>query len=153
MDIGRDGLALSLQMADGRLPATPLQQDLWGALGVNTPEALKALVVQPDFGAAGFARLAPVVNQRALAGDAQAMAVVERSGDALAAMVQAVANQLDLETPAVCAVGGAAVHLAALRSCFAAALQRRCPEARLQQPAGDACAGALTLAAQLALRC
>jgi N-acetylglucosamine kinase-like BadF-type ATPase len=150
MDIGRDGLALSLQMADGRLPATPLQQELWRALAVDTPQALKALVVQPGFGAAGFARLAPLVDQRAQAGDPQAMAVVERSADALAAMVQAVAGQLDLPAPAVCAVGGAAVHLVALRERFAAALQRHCPGAHLQQPAGDACAGALNLAAQTA---
>jgi N-acetylglucosamine kinase-like BadF-type ATPase len=149
MDIGRDGLALSVQMADGRLPDTPLRSTLWGALGVDSPQALKALVVQPDFGAAGFARLAPLVDQRAQAGDPQAAAVLQRSAEALAAMVQAVARQLDLAQPAVCAVGGAAVHLGALRGRFEAALLAHCPGARLQPPAGDACAGALNLAAQL----
>jgi phenylacetic acid degradation operon negative regulatory protein len=64
-------------------------------------------------------------------------------------MVQAVARQLDLAQPAVCAVGGAAVHLGALRGRFEAALLAHCPGARLQPPAGDACAGALNLAAQL----
>ncbi len=153
MDIGRDGLALSVQMADGRLEPTGLQADLWQALGVTTPQALKALVVQPSFGAAGFARLAPVIDERAQAGDAQAQALVQRSAEALAAMVEAVARELDLGAPTVCAVGGAAVHLASLRHSFEAALQRHCPGARLQQPSGDACDGALTLAAQTALRC
>jgi N-acetylglucosamine kinase-like BadF-type ATPase len=153
MDIGRDGLALSVQMADGRLEPTGLQADLWHALGVTTAQALKALVVQPSFGAAGFARLAPVIDQRAEAGDAQAQALVQRSAEALAAMVTAVAHQLDLRAPAVCAVGGAIVHLASLRHRFEATLQQHCPGARLQQPTGDACDGALTLAAQTALRC
>ena len=153
MDIGRDGLALSVQMADGRLAPTGLQADLWQALGVTTAQALKALVVQPSFGAAGFARLAPVIDQRAEAGDAQAQALVQRSAEALAAMVTAVARQLDLRAPAVCAVGGAIVHLASLRHRFEATLQQHCPGARLQQPTGDACDGALTLAAQTALRC
>ena len=153
MDIGRDGLALSVQMADGRLQDTALRSDLWQALGVTTPQALKALVVQPSFGAAGFARLAPVIDQRAQAGDAQAQALVQRSAEALATLVEGVARELQLQAPAVCAVGGAVVHLASLRHRFAAALQHHCPGARLQQPSGDACDGALTLAAQTALRC
>lgn len=37
MDIGRDGLALSVQMADGRLPETALRQELWQALGLAAP--------------------------------------------------------------------------------------------------------------------
>jgi len=45
------------------------------------------------------------------------------------------------------------VHLASLRHRFEATLQQHCPGARLQQPTGDACDGALTLAAQTALRC
>ena len=153
MDIGRDALALSVQMADGRLQDTPLRSALWQALGVDSPQALKALVVQPDFGAAGFARLAPLVDQRTQAGDPQAAAVIQRSAEALAAMVQAVACQLNLVEPAVCAVGGAAVHLGALRGRFETALAARCPGARCLPPAGDACAGALNLAAQAPLRC
>ena len=153
MDIGRDALALSVQMADGRLAETPLRSALWQALEVDSPQALKALVVQPDFGAAGFARLAPLVDQQAQMGDPHAAAVLQRSGEALAGMVHTVAGQLDLAAPAVCAVGGAVLHLGGLRDCFERALMQRCPGARLQRPAGDACAGALHLAAQTPLRC
>ena len=35
MDIGRDGLAISLRMADGRLPETALKAALWQTLGVQ----------------------------------------------------------------------------------------------------------------------
>ena len=38
MDIGRDGLALSLQMADGRRPDGPLRPKLWQALGLEASE-------------------------------------------------------------------------------------------------------------------
>ena len=153
MDIGRDGLALSVQMADGRLEDGALRQALWQELGADCAQAVKAAVVDPGFGPAGFARLAPVLNGLALSGDPQAQAVIQRSAEALAAMVCSTAGQLGLAQPEVCGVGGALRHLGSLRSGFAAALQRACPEARLVEPAGDACEGALSLAAQAALRC
>ncbi|MEY3767654.1 MAG: hypothetical protein RLZZ11_724 [Cyanobacteriota bacterium] len=153
MDIGRDGLALSVQMADGRLADGTLRQALWEALGADSAQAVKAAVVDPGFGPAGFARLAPVLNSLALSGEPQAQAVIQRSAEALAAMVCSTARQLELAQPQVCGVGGALRHLGSLRSGFAAALQEACPEAKLVEPAGDACEGALSLAAQAALRC
>ncbi len=152
MDLGRDGLALSVQMADGRLPETALRQRLWQALGADSAQAVKAAVVEAGFGAAGFARLAPVVDQLAGEGDPQARIVIERSAAALVAMVHTIATRLQLEQPAVCGVGGALRHLGNLQEAFEAGLQARMPGAQLQAPAGDACEGALSLAAQAALR-
>jgi N-acetylglucosamine kinase-like BadF-type ATPase len=153
MDIGRDGLALSVQMADGRLAETALREQLWQALGANSAQDVKAAVVAPDFGAAGFARLAPVVDQQALHGDAEAQTVMWRSAEALAVMVHTIAEQLDLRAPAVCGVGGALAHLRSLQRAFSDALLQHLPGAQQQAPTGDACAGALNLAAQAALRC
>ena len=152
MDIGRDGLALSVQMADGRLPETALRQELWQALGASSAQAVKAAVVAPHFAAAGFARLAPVMHQLALGGDPHAQAVIQRSAEALAAMVHTIAERLKLPEPAVCGVGGALHHLSVLRQGFSRELKRRLPQAELQPPGGDACSGALRLAAQAALR-
>ena len=151
MDIGRDGLALSLQMADGRRPDGPLRPKLWQALGLEASEpactqALKALVVQPGFGAAGFARLAPLVAELAGAGDHDCQAIVERSAQALAAMAAAIANHLNLPAPLVWPMGGALDHLTTLREAFAAALSQVCPGAQIAVPLGDACSGALELA-------
>ncbi|MEB3276918.1 MAG: BadF/BadG/BcrA/BcrD ATPase family protein [Cyanobacteriota bacterium] len=156
MDIGRDGLALSLQMADGRQPDTALRGALWQALGLaadaaDAPQAIKSLVVQPTFGAAGFARLAPVVHEQAAAGDAQARAIVQRSADALAAMTAAIARRLQLPRPAVWTSGGALDHLELLRQGLEAALDEACPGARLARPHGDGCDGALRLASRLRL--
>jgi glucosamine kinase len=154
MDIGRDGLALSLQMADGRLPETPLRRALWQALDLDpddpgSPQRLKALVVAEGFGAAGFARLAPVLDRLATEGDPQAVAVMERNGGALAAMAAAVARGLDLVAPAVCPMGGALSHLEQLKAPFARSLGLALPGSRLVAAAGDACQGALAMAAGL----
>ncbi|MCT0224538.1 BadF/BadG/BcrA/BcrD ATPase family protein [Synechococcus sp. CS-1328] len=155
MDIGRDGLALSLRMADGRSPDSDLRRALWQALdlGVDDPQApqrIKTLVVQPQFGAAGFAALAPVVNDLARRGDAEAAAILEANAAALAAMVVAVAAALELQNPAVVTSGGALRHLEGLHQRFAQRLQEGLGGAHLVDPQGDACAGALQLAQQLA---
>lgn len=154
MDIGRDGLALSLQMADGRLAETPLRRALWQALDLDpddpgSPQRLKALVVADGFGPAGFARLAPVLDRLAAAGDPQATAVMERNAAALAAMAAGVARGLDLVGPAVCPMGGALIHLEQLRGPFCRSLEVALPGSRLVGAAGDACQGALALAAAL----
>jgi phenylacetic acid degradation operon negative regulatory protein len=155
MDIGRDGLALSLQMADGRQPATPLREVLWRALGLDpaaaeAPQRLKAMVVAADFGPAGFARLAPALDQLAAGGDGGAAAILQRNAEALAAMAAAVAAALALgdgdDPVAVCPMGGAIEHLGQFRARFASALAARLPAACLVIAPGDACSGALTLA-------
>ncbi len=146
MDIGRDGLALSLRMADGRLRETPLKALLWRALGVQHSHQLKALVVDPSFGAAGFARLAPLVSAQAAAGDPQALAVIERAGLELALLVEGVARALGLEQPPLCCLGGAIEHLEPLQRSFQRVLTELLPGSRPQPPLGDACSGALALA-------
>jgi phenylacetic acid degradation operon negative regulatory protein len=151
-DLGRDALAVALEMADGRRPDTGLRQALWQALAegeeVVTAQRVKALVVAPAFGAAGFARLAPCVEALAAAGDADALAVLQRSADALAALVQGVAAALALEQPRVCGQGGALRHLPTYAAAYRQALATRLPGATLVEAAGDACDGALSLAAE-----
>jgi glucosamine kinase len=151
-DLGRDALAVALEMADGRRPDTGLRAALWQALAEGeeevTAQRVKALVVAPAFGAAGFARLAPCVEALAAAGDADALAVLQRSADALAALVRGVAAALALEQPRVCGQGGALRHLPTYAAAYRQALATRLPGATLVEAAGDACDGALSLAAE-----
>ncbi|MFZ0409399.1 MAG: BadF/BadG/BcrA/BcrD ATPase family protein [Cyanobium sp.] len=154
MDIGRDGLALSLQMADGRRCRGPLLEALWQALALNpgdpqAPQTIKALVVRPEFGPAGFARLAPAVAEVAGSGDREAQVILRRHGEALASSVAGVARVLGLATPPVAALGGAITHLEGLRQAFDESLNQQLPGAQLQEPAGDACSGALAMAREL----
>ncbi|MFN9622000.1 MAG: BadF/BadG/BcrA/BcrD ATPase family protein [Cyanobacteriota bacterium] len=151
MDIGRDALSLSLRMADGRQSDGPLRPALWEALGLAvedpaSPQRIKARVVAPGFGPAGFAALAPVVERQAAAGDALALDLLQRHGEALLEMVVAVAAHLELSAPPVCTLGGAITHLGCFREAFGRALARALPDARWQRPVGDGCAGALGLA-------
>jgi phenylacetic acid degradation operon negative regulatory protein len=126
---------------------------LWQALEIDPqdpqgPQRIKALVVDPGFGAAGFARLAPVLDRLAQQGDARAAAILANNAEALAAMVAAVAAALELSQPPVCAMGGALTHLGGLRQRFGVALGRRLGQARLVGARGDACQGALLVAAE-----
>ena len=152
MDIGRDGLAASVAMADGRRPETPLRSALWQALGADSAQAVKAAVVASDFGAAGFAQLAPVVDRLAGTGDPEAIAIVRRSATALAELVVGVATAMAMPATPVCPVGGALTHLRQLRHHFEQSLRLSLPGACLVSPGGDACSGALTLAAALIRR-
>ncbi|MEY4824540.1 MAG: hypothetical protein RLZZ430_190 [Cyanobacteriota bacterium] len=149
MDIGRDGLALTLRMADGRLTETSLKSVLWNALGVRYPHELKALVVDPHFGAAGFARLAPLVSNLAEQGDINAQRVLNIAGEELALMVEGVATALAMPQPEICCFGGAIENLTPLQTSFKKLLQERLPGTKIKKPLGDACHGALQLAAQL----
>lgn len=153
-DIGRDGLALSLEMADGRRPEGPLRELLWCALDLDpadpaAPQAIKARAVAAGFVPAGLARLAPLVEQAAAAGDGEALAVLRRHGEALAVSVAGVAAALVLDAPPVAALGGAITHLPLFRSQFRQALAQRLPAAVLGEPAGDALSGALAIAREL----
>lgn len=153
MDIGRDGLAVSLEMADGRRPGSDLRPRLWGELGLDadlpdSPQAIKSLVVTPDFGPAGFARLAPVVVACAEEGDGAARTIVRRHAEALATMAATIARELELAQPRIWPMGGALEHLSGLRRQLELALALQLPGASLAAPAGDACAGALALAAE-----
>jgi N-acetylglucosamine kinase-like BadF-type ATPase len=150
-DIGRDGLALTLQMADGRCRRGPLLEVLWRGLELDpadpgAPQEIKARVVMPGFVPAGLARLAPLVEAAAADGDGAAAGILRRHGEALAESVAGVAQALALEAPPVAALGGAITHLALFRRQFQEALAVRLPAAQLRQPAGDAASGALAIA-------
>ena len=152
-DIGRDALALSLEMADGRRPDSPLRQAIWTRLAPRvTAQQIKALVVDPGFGAAGFARLAPTVDALAAAGDADAQAVLAASARGLGVLVRGVAAALGLERARVCGLGGALSHLPRFAAAYGTALQQDLPGAVPVAAQGDACQGALWLAAETLLR-
>lgn len=153
-DIGRDGLALALRMADGRVPRAALQARLWRALELDpedpgSAQAIKARVVQPGFTPAGLAALAPEVEALALEGDADALGLLRRHANALAASSCGVARALELEAPPVATLGGAITHLSTFRGLYREELRRRWPRAELVAPAGDAASGGLAIARAL----
>ena len=151
-DLGHHALQLSLHMADGRLPDHPLRRTLWQALGCHSSVEVKARVVQPNFGPADLAALAPLVDIAASEGLEDAQRILDRSAEALVAMVNAVATALQLTNPAVVPHGGALLHLPCFRATVDQRLTERMPQARWCTAAGDACDGALQLARDLVIK-
>ena len=151
-DLGHHALQLSLHMADGRLPDHPLRRTLWQALGCHSSVEVKATVVQPNFGPADLAALAPHVDIAASEGLEDAQRILDRSAEALVAMVNAVATALQLTNPAVVPHGGALLHLPCFRATVDQRLTERMPQARWCTAAGDACDGALQLARDLVIK-
>ena len=151
-DLGHHALQLSLHMADGRLPDHPLRRTLWQALGCHSSAEVKATVVQPNFGPADLAALAPHVDIAASEGLEDAQRILDRSAEALVTMVNAVTTGLQLTNPAVVPHGGALLHLPCFRATVDQRLTQRMPQARWCTAAGDACDGALQLAQDLVIR-
>ena len=151
-DLGHQGLQLSLRMADGRLPDHPLRQHLWDAINCRSSAQVKAMVVNPDFGTAGFAALAPLVVTAAEEGLQEASQILRRSAHALSECVVSVGGRLELATPRIAARGGAIEHLQGYRRMIEEVLRHQLPQAQWSAAAGDACDGALTLARDLRRR-
>ena len=151
-DLGQQGLQLSLRMADGRLPDHPLRQRLWNAMNCHSGAQVKAMVVNPDFGAAGFAALAPLVVTAAEEGLEEASNILRRSAQVLAECVITVGSRLNLASPQLAARGGAIEHLQGYRRMIEEVLRDQLPQAQWSSAAGDACDGALTLARELRRR-
>ena len=145
-NLGQKGLQLSLRMADGRIPDRPLREKLWRALNCSSAAAIKALVVQPSFGAAGFAQLAPLVVAEAQVGDKDAIAILEQSADCIAEAIAGVAQSLELSAPKICGNGGAFEHLQPFRELIEQAIAKRLSTASWIKGQGDALDGALQLA-------
>ena len=145
--IGRDGVRAALEAFDGLRPPTSLQDAFLHYFEVGQPRDIKNRVYASDFGARGFAALAPLVSEAARAGDPAAREVVHQAGQALARLAQAVIARLQFDTNPipVAPIGGAFEHVHRLRDEFAAALAL-VPSAQVRPPRLPPVYGALLLA-------
>ena len=128
-DLGQQGLQLSLRMADGRQPDRSLRKRIWASLECSTAAEIKALAVNPEFGSAGFAKLAPIIEEEALSGDQDASAILDRSAMALVEAVEAVAQALSLNKPSIAGSGGAFNNLRGFRNRIIRLMKARLPQA------------------------
>ncbi|AII47762.1 N-acetylglucosamine kinase [Synechococcus sp. KORDI-52] len=151
-DLGHQGVQLTLRMADGRLPDHPLRQLIWNRMGCDSHAAVKARVVQAEFGTAEFAALAPLVVDAANMGCSGAEEIVKRSAAGLSSGVNTVARRLSLVCPLVICQGGAITHLMGFRTAVQQSIRQSIPNARWGEARGDACHGALLMAEDLIVR-
>ena len=148
-DLGHQGLQLTLRMADGRLPDHPLRLQIWNQMECDSHAAVKARVVQNNFGTADFAALAPLVVEAAAQGCSDAEEIVQRSAAALSSCISTVAQQLSMQSPLVVCHGGAVTHLTRFRTAVQQAIRQSISEVRWGEAKGDACDGALLMAHEL----
>jgi glucosamine kinase len=151
-DLGHQGLQLTLQMADGRLPDHPLRQRMWEQLDCRSHADVKAWVVHPSRAAADLAALAPLLVEAADAGLPAAQKIVQHSAAALVYCAATVARELALQKPAVTGVGGVLLHQGSVQRAVEEGIVAEIPNASWAPAASDACWGALTMARELVLR-
>lgn len=151
-DLGHQGLQLTLQMADGRLPDHRLRQRMWEQLNCRSHAEVKAWVVHPSRTAADLAALAPLLVEAADAELPAAQEILQRSAAALVCCAATVARELDLQQPAVAGLGGVLQHPGSVQRAVVQGISATMPGARWTQAASDACWGALTMARELLLR-
>ena len=145
--LGRDALAAVVRQWDGRGEATVLSELSPARLGTKTPQELIAHVYGGD--KSRIAALSPLVGEAASQGDKAALAIYERGGAELTALVTATADRLGLEQGEVAMLGGLLTHDKHLRAAFIAGLAEKAPGLRCVEPRQDAAAGAAMLALDL----
>jgi glucosamine kinase len=144
--IGRDAVKAAFHSLDGTGPKTLLEEVLIQHFGVAQTRDLKRLVYASNFGARGFASLAPLVSEATDRRDELASRIIAEAGRDLAHAVAVLIDKLSFgEQPIpVAPVGGAFVHVHGLRESFA----RHLPQLRanLVDPALPPVLGAVIMA-------
>lgn len=119
--IGREALRAALRAQEGLGPPTSLLQAFQHHFQIDQMIQVKRVVFSAEFGAQGFAALAPMVQCAASEGDEVSGEILHQGGNELAAAVLAVARKLDfggLPVP-IAPVGGAFEHINDMRQAFA----------------------------------
>lgn len=122
--IGRAGLLAAFYALDGVQPPTRLEELLMKHMKVSAIHDMKRIVYAPEFGARGFAALAPLVSHAADQGDAAAAEIVRNAGFALAKQVGAVIRRLHFDQDVrVAPIGGAFEHVSGMLAAFCSAMR------------------------------
>jgi N-acetylglucosamine kinase len=133
--LGKHGLAAALRADDGVDEATRLQTLMREHFHIASLREVKRIVYGSDFGAKGFASLAPLVSSAAQQGDAVALSLITKAAHDLAAQVLAVQRRLALPDDApVAPVGGAYEHVHGMGEGFIATLREANPQANVIAP-------------------
>jgi glucosamine kinase len=149
--LGRAGIRAAVRAAEGRGPATSLQDALRESVG-PLPGSVKHLYGSPTL-VAQVAAFAATVGAAAAAGDAVATTICRAAADGLVGDVTAALGFLRdadgglPERVAQVSVGGGVLRAGGtVRAAFADLMAARHPDVALREPAGDAGTGAVLLA-------
>lgn len=113
--IALGALRLATQTADGRADADAVLEAVLAHWGLDEPEQLLGTVYRPDMTIAEISGLTSRIVPLAEAGDPAATALIDRAAAALAALVDAVADALELGAAPLAMAGGVLRASALLR--------------------------------------
>jgi len=149
--IGRSAVIAAFHSLDQWGPKTSLEALLMQHFGETRTYDVKRHVYASDFGARGFASLAPLVAQAARQGDAVASQLIKQAGQDLAHTVLTLVRQVHFgdQTIPVAPVGGVFTHITGVRQAFEQVLQQQAPQIRVGDPALPPVLGAVIMALKL----
>lgn len=147
-DIAVRGLRSAARSYDGRDRQSILGDKLISHLGLERMEDLVSAVYRRGWGVKDIAALAPVVDAAAAAGDAVAIAIIDRAAEELVLAGRAVMEELFLPEEAfdIVTAGGAWRGVAGMRDRFVAAMEAIAPSASVIWPRHEPAYGAALLA-------
>jgi glucosamine kinase len=143
--IGRIAVTAIFRAFDGTGPPTSMEALIRQHFAISKTRDLKRIVYASDFGARGFAALAPVVSEAARQHDRVARDIINRAGRDLAHAVNSLIPKLTFANGSipVAPVGGAFQFIDGLRQSFTDSLQ---PNIHMIDPALPPVFGAVILA-------
>lgn len=150
-DMAVRGLRAVMRSLDGRLPPTPLTQELLNELGLKSPESLIEAVYRRGLGVGDLAALSPIVDRVAAEGDPVAEAIITDVAEELILATQVAIAELfnPTETFEIVTVGGIWRGLSNIRYQFITGINEMFPQAKIVWPRYEPAYGAALLAMQL----
>ncbi|MFC4812349.1 N-acetylglucosamine kinase [Paenibacillus sp. GCM10023250] len=144
--IGRELLTAAVKAADGRIPPTVVTGLVYERLGASSVRELVGFVHDPRTNKKDVAALATLLTPACDAGDAAALAIVNKSAAALLELVGPVAERLAMPDGRLVLAGSVLQKNAYVRGAFAALLEQAYPAMRCAAAPADASAGAVRMA-------
>ena len=151
-DIGRIGLRRVWQARDGIIPPTLLTEKFVARSGCVDLEQLFYALYRREIVEADLEPMARLVAEAAYEGDAAACEILERGGQYLGRMVNAVARRLGMERESFEVVMAGSVFKSrspVLEDAMRTVIHAVCPEARLVMPMFEPVVGALLMAMEM----
>ena len=104
--LGRDVLAAAVRFLDGRGRSEALCRRVCEKLGGNTPSDIVSFVYSPHTDKAAIAQFSHIALELAEQGDSEALGILNRGAEELAALVKAVQEKLGLSGCPIALLGG-----------------------------------------------
>lgn len=104
--LGRDVLAGAVRAFDGRTQGDTLLRAVYERLGGSAPSDIVSFVYSPRTDKAAIARFSRLALDLAAQGDRQALAILERGAEDLAALAAAVQKKLGIQDCPIALLGG-----------------------------------------------